>query len=70
MEGAGMKPELIWRVADEDSFKYCFGINIAFDKTGFIFEAMFFLWDFQFNWLKGNFYKEQERFRSTHQRDG
>ena len=53
-----MKPELIFRVSDGDSFKYCFGINLAFDKTGMIFEVMFLLWDLQINWLKDSFYKE------------
>ena len=50
-----MKPEFIFRTANEDSFKYTFGITLAFDKVGVIFEVMFFLWDFQMNWLKDGF---------------
>jgi hypothetical protein len=53
-----MKPELIFRRANEDSFKYCFGINLAFGKAGLIFEVMFLFWGFQVNWLKANFYCE------------
>jgi hypothetical protein len=54
-----MKAEFIFRTVNEESMKYCFGINLAFDHTGLIFEVMFLLWDFQINWLTDEFYRER-----------
>ena len=47
-----MKFQFIHRTADEHSFRFSFGVVVAFDRDGIVFEVMFGPWDWQINYVK------------------